>query len=163
MRTAQGTWGGVTTVIVALVMLVVLAGIAGCRDGADPPSRNEPPGAPDTTASKAPMFQSPTGNMVCVMSKASGVRCDIREREWHPPPQPSSCDFNWANGMELRDRGPGHFSCISDAPGPASVLVYGKSIRRGRYKCLSSEKGMRCFNRSNGHGFLLSREVADGF
>jgi hypothetical protein len=35
-------------------------------------------------------FQSPSTNIGCGIDR-QGVRCDIRERDWRPPPKPSSC------------------------------------------------------------------------
>ncbi len=38
------------------------------------------------------------------------------------------------------------------------VLGYGDKIKKKRFKCASKQKGMRCVNKRNGHGFFISRE-----
>jgi hypothetical protein len=109
-------------------------------------------------------FQSPSGNIGCVIVKRQGVRCDIRERSWQPPPKPDWCTVDWAGGMEVGRRGRGQFICAGDTVlNDKRKLAYGTSIRRGRFVCTSRRSGMRCRNRRNGHGFRLSRERARGF
>src|SRR6478672_1709483 len=44
-------------------------------------------------------FQSPSGNIGCYIAK-SGVRCDIRERSWKPPPKPGYCELDRGQGAE---------------------------------------------------------------
>ncbi len=109
-------------------------------------------------------FQSPSGNIGCVIDKRSGVRCDIRNRDWSPPPKPASCQLDWGHGLVVVRRGRGHFVCAGDTTlGEGRRLAYGDAIRRGRFRCVSSRSGMRCVNRRNGHGFVLSRERARRF
>jgi hypothetical protein len=109
-------------------------------------------------------FQSPSGNIGCVIDRQSGVRCDIRNRDWRPPPKPASCQLDWGQGLEVGRRGRGHFVCAGDTTlGQGRRLAYGKAIRRGRFRCVSRRSGMRCVNRRNGHGFALSRERARRF
>ena len=114
-------------------------------------------------ASAATFFQSPSGNIRCVIDRTSIARCDIGRRNWTPPPKPRSCPGDWANGMEVGFRGRGRFTCASDAVPEGRTLGYGESIRRGRFRCTSRRTGMRCVNRRNGHGFALSRERARRF
>ena len=49
-------------------------------------------GALAVTAQASTGFQSPSGNIGCFIGK-SGVRCDIRTRDWSPPPKPASCGW----------------------------------------------------------------------
>ena len=108
-------------------------------------------------------FRSPSRNIGCVM-ETSGVRCDIRHRSWSPPPKPAWCDLDWGQGLTVAKRGKGHYVCAGDTVlGSGRVLRYGKSISRGRFRCLSRRSGMRCVNRRNGHGFTLSRQHARVF
>jgi len=114
-------------------------------------------------AQAATLFQSPSGNIGCAISKA-GVRCDIAERSWRPPPKPASCPVDWGNGLTLDRRGRARFTCAGDTTlhsGPR--LPYGQSIQRGRFRCTSRTKHMRCVNKRNGHGFELSRQRARRF
>ena len=109
-------------------------------------------------ASAAKYFHSPSGNIGCGVSK-QGARCDIREKNWSPPPRPRSCNLDWGYGLTLGKRGKGRFFCGSDSLlGVGTRLGYGKSVRRGRFKCKSREDGMKCFNVRNGHGFFIARE-----
>jgi hypothetical protein len=111
----------------------------------------------------AATFKSPSGNIGCAIG-AGGVRCDIRAHAWRPPPKPASCQLDWGNGLTLGKRGRARFTCAGDTLlGAGAVLAYGRDIERGRFRCLSRRRGMRCFNRRNGHGFALSRQAARRF
>ena len=110
-------------------------------------------------------FESPSHNIGCALSAKSGVRCDIRAHTWKPPPKPSSCDVDWANGLEVTRRGFAHWVCAGDTvfTGSGRALGYRKSIQRGRFKCTSYRNGMRCVNTRNQHGFKLARRAARWF
>jgi hypothetical protein len=109
-------------------------------------------------------FQSPSGNIGCVIGRQGGARCDIRNRNWRPPPKPASCMLDWGFGLTVDRRGRGTFVCAGDTVlGQGRKLAYGKAIRRGRFRCVSRQSGMRCVNRRNGHGFALSRQRARRF
>ncbi len=109
-------------------------------------------------ASAATSFHSPSGNIRCVIAKTSFTRCDITDRDWSPPPKPSSCEFDWGDSLRVGVRGRGRFVCVSDAVDSGRTLDYGESIKRGRFRCSSRTSGMRCVNVRNGHGFALSRQ-----
>jgi len=109
-------------------------------------------------ASAATSFHSPSGNIRCVIDGTSFTRCDITNRDWSPPPKPQSCEFDWGNSLGLGLRGPGRFLCVSDAVDSGRTLDYGKSIKRGRFRCRSRMTGMRCVNVRNGHGFAVSKQ-----
>ena len=105
----------------------------------------------------AAQFQSPSGNIGCAITKG-GVRCDIRERSWQPPPKPPSCELDYGQGVTVGRRGEARFVCAGDtALGVGPPLAYGETIRRGRFRCRSRLAGMRCVNRRNRHGFFLSQ------
>jgi hypothetical protein len=115
------------------------------------------------SASAATFFETPSHNIGCVISK-SGARCDIRVREWNPPPKPASCPVDWGNGLTVGRRGSAHFVCAGDTVlGGKRVLGYRKSIRRGRFRCTSRRNGVRCLNLRNEHGFKLARRAARWF
>lgn len=114
-------------------------------------------------AQAATFFQSPSGNIGCVIS-TTGARCDIAEKSWRPPPKPASCPVDWGNGLEVSRRGKASFTCAGDTTlGMGRKLAYGKVIRAGRFRCASLQSGVRCVNRLNGHGFGLSRHRARRF
>jgi hypothetical protein len=105
-------------------------------------------------------FDSPTQNIGCIM-ESHGVRCDIRDHEWQSPPKPKNCEVDYGGGLFIGAKGRATYVCAGDTTlhsGP--VLAYGHSEHLGRYRCVSSEVGVRCVNTRNGHGFLLSRQKA---
>ena len=111
------------------------------------------------TAQALVFFKSPSGNIGCVLGKRDGVRCDIREKSWKPPPKPSWCDVDWGGGVQVGRRNRASSVCAGDTVlGADRTLRYGNSIRRGRFECFSRRTGMRCVNHRNHHGFKLSRE-----
>jgi hypothetical protein len=113
--------------------------------------------ASSATASAA-FFQSPSKNIGCYIAKG-GARCDIRERDWEPPPPPASCELDYGQGLGVDRKGRGAFVCAGDTVlnPSARLLGYGKSIERGRFRCTSKRSGVKCVNERNGHGFKLSR------
>ena len=116
---------------------------------------------PAPAAAAATFFQSPSQNIGCVIERSSGVRCDIRQRSWRPPPRPDSCPVDWASGVTVGRSGRAMFTCAGDTVlGMGSALAYGRSITRGRFRCTSRRTGMRCRNQRSGHGFRLSRARA---
>ncbi|GAC1486140.1 MAG: hypothetical protein NVS1B9_04880 [Solirubrobacteraceae bacterium] len=106
-------------------------------------------------------FQSPTGNIGCVMDSGSfgvQVRCDIDKHTWVAPPRPRSCMLDWGHGVLVSGSGRGRYVCAGDAAlhlGPH--LAYNRSITLGRLRCTSLFTGVRCLNRATGHGFTLAR------
>ena len=114
-------------------------------------------------ASAATFFKNPSGNIRCVVDATSLARCDITRRNWTPPPKPSSCPGDWANGLQVNLQGRGRFTCASDAVPDGPVLAFGDSVRRGRFRCTSRRTGMRCVNLRSEHGFALSRDRARRF
>ena len=38
------------------------------------------------------------------------------------------------------------------------MLGYGERISKKRFRCASKQKGVRCVNRRNGHGFFISSD-----
>jgi hypothetical protein len=103
-------------------------------------------------------FRSPSGNIGCVMFEG-GARCDIREREWSPPPRPASCskEVDFGQGLNVGRVGKARFVCAGDtALDPsASVLSYGTGSEVGGSECISRSDGMTCLNQA-GHGFFIS-------
>ena len=114
-------------------------------------------------ASAVTLFENPRHNIGCAIWK-SGARCDVRKREWEPPPKPDWCEVDWGNGLEVGRRGVARFVCAGDTVlGQGRRLAYGDAIRRGRFRCVSRQSGMRCVNRRNGHGFKISKQRAQLF
>jgi hypothetical protein len=115
-------------------------------------------GAGASVAAAFKGFESPSHNIGCIMY-AQGARCDILHHSWPLPKRPKSCEFDYGGSLFIGEAGRGEYGCVSDSAMDAGpVLPYGETIRKGRFVCTSEEIGVRCVNRRNGHGFLLSRQ-----
>ena len=110
-----------------------------------------------SSAQALTFFHSPSGNIRCSIL-SGGVRCDTQQKDWQPPPKPSSCHFDWGGSIGLSKHGKPHFLCVSDAVDPGRRLGYGDSLTRHRFRCTSLTSGVRCVNKRNGHGFKVSRQ-----
>ena len=51
-------------------------------------------------------FRSPSGNIGCALYEG-GARCDIRKRDWSPPPRPARCpkQVGYGQGIEVAHNG----------------------------------------------------------
>jgi hypothetical protein len=109
-------------------------------------------------------FASPSGNIYCIIDP-SGVRCDIRDRDWSPPPRPANCPpvTGYGNGIEIVPGYPARFVCAGDTTYNQNALAYGDSITAGVLHCTSAESGMTCRDLQTGHGFTLARQAYDLF
>jgi hypothetical protein len=129
------------------------------------PQHDQPSVEPEEPAtSNVTAFQTPTGNIVCG-GGSSGVRCDIGDLSWSPPPKPASCAFDWGQSLQISSDGTSAFGCVSDAvaDGGPPVLAYGESTRFGDVECTSRQDGLTCTNTRTKHGFFLSRARYDLF
>lgn len=106
-------------------------------------------------------FQSPTGNIHCLIATGEygEARCDMIELMPTYRQPPPDCDLDWGAyftvGLSSRK---GALACVGDtAVNPDSVVLgYGKTISLGGFDCTSEKSGMTCTNPA-GHGFTLSR------
>ncbi len=106
-------------------------------------------------------FRTPSGNIGCVGETARAdntVRCDIRLRNWSPPPRPRSCPLDWGQGLTLDRAGRARYVCAGDtALNTGRTLAYGTRRRIGGIVCVSRRTGLTCTNAA-GHGFTMSRD-----
>lgn len=112
------------------------------------------------TVTELTPFTSPSGNIACFIEPRY-VRCDIRERDWTPPPKPADCpEFTgWGQGLRLGAGGPADFVCAGDtALNGADALEYGDVIMAGSIECRSEESGISCWDAQSGGEFSISRE-----
>jgi hypothetical protein len=104
-------------------------------------------------------FETPSHNIGCYLDSKS-VRCDIRERNWSPPPEPKSCikfGVDWGQGIAVGAHR-ASFVCAGDTTlGGTGLLGYGHSARRGPVSCVSRTAGITCSNSDTGHGFFMAR------
>lgn len=176
-------------VVAAVVGAVALTG----RSGAPPvptPSRvpSATPGAavPATGAPDAgtgarlvdvtlfgadgPRFTTPTHNIACQLTDTSPTsdgeaRCDVTQHTWPVPPKPADCTGSWGGGASVSGTEQARLTCVSDTvadPG-LRVLGYGQALSFGGIVCDSQETGVRCVNRTTGHGFRVARASYDVF
>lgn len=104
-------------------------------------------------------FQVDDGNIACAMHQKYGVRCDIAERDWEPPPAPGPCELDYGQGLEVGKRGAGRYVCAGDTVlGLGEKVKKGTVVEKGRYTCRVRSEGVKCVNRRTGHGFTISRE-----
>ena len=114
------------------------------------------------SASALTAFNSPSGNIGCIVGTSYGARCDIKSKDWSRGPRPAGCpkEVDWGQGLIVGRTGKGHIVCAGDTAlsngGPK--LAYGDSKTVGRFKCTSRTSGMTCKNTLNGHGFFLSKQ-----
>ncbi len=105
-------------------------------------------------------FTSPSGNIGCILVP-DYARCDIRERDWSPPPRPADCPSftGYGQGIGLDTGSFARFVCAGDtAMGSGSPLGYGESITKGVITCSSAQSGITCRDSQSGHGFSIARQ-----
>jgi hypothetical protein len=106
-------------------------------------------------------FTSPSRNVGCYIDPGY-VRCDIRERNWSPPPRPADCpDYtDYGQGIALKAGAGASFVCAGDtALNGGQALEYGDKITAGSIECTSQPSRMTCWDFQYGHEFTLSREA----
>lgn len=123
-------------------------------------------------------FQSPSGDIVCVMlrdhsawdpadyGKGEGT-CQVQYFNYPAPPrqyvgadgQVSTCYLNgWGGQFSLPEGRPPHLSCVGGDLTylPVPTLEYGQSTSRGSITCASEPSGMTCTDTSSGRFFHVS-------
>jgi hypothetical protein len=100
-----------------------------------------------------------TGTNVGCALGAGGVRCDVAQRVWAPPEQPSSCTGTWGNGIALGRTGSAQFACggTSALSASAQVIPDGWDDTIGQITCQVRSFGVDCFSVASRDGFIISR------
>jgi uncharacterized protein DUF6636 len=122
---------------------------------------SQPQPTPGRSALHLAFFRSPTGNIGCAI--AEGIaRCDIRNRNWSPPPRPRSCngETGYGQGLVVGTTGRARFVCAGDtALNPSGrALPYGRDSQVEGFTCHSATDGITCRSTRTGRGFLLNSE-----
>ena len=108
-------------------------------------------------------FQSPSGNIYCVLG-STGAACDISDHAYQLPPPPECAQhLAWGDRFRLDAGKPAAMSCHGDTlrvPGEPT-LDYGQTTSAGTLSCQSELSGMRCTDSSTGHYFRISRDSFD--
>jgi len=104
-------------------------------------------------------FQSPSGNIGCVMIDGY-ARCDAAKHAWAAP-RPADCppQSDAGQGLEVDASGAAGVVCAGDTTlsTSAPVLEYGTASESGGTVCVSRKAGTTCTNAA-GHGFTVSAE-----
>ncbi len=116
-------------------------------------------------------FQSPTGNIHCMMiphdnrdnrdNGAARVVCEIADTSYERPPKPSECHLGgWGNRITLDQGSMPTWTCHGDSMSGTEfpTLQYGQTRSAGTITCDDEPTGMKCTDSSTGHYFRLSRE-----
>jgi hypothetical protein len=105
-------------------------------------------------------FQSPSGNIACLMG-ASDVACDVSDHTYPVPPgPPCSQHLSWGDRFRLQVGEAAGMPCHGDTlrvPGE-QTLNYGQTISAGSISCESQPTGMKCTDSGTGHFFRVSRD-----
>jgi hypothetical protein len=105
-------------------------------------------------------FQTPTGNIVCLLAGDQGhVTCRVAEHTWEIPDD-TSCEQDWmADEVTLDSGGVWLGSCQGGAemPGRANVLEYGSRLSQDLLACTSTDAGVSCEHMRSGRGVTVSR------
>lgn len=106
-------------------------------------------------------FQSPTGNIHCLMDAEGAfayVRCDLRELVPSHTRAPADCDLDWGSAFAVEDQGKGYLAYVGDTVQDRRnpVLPYGEAISWGGISCVSARTGVTCTD-ADGHGFSVAR------
>jgi hypothetical protein len=117
-----------------------------------------PEPSPATNVVHVSSFRTPSSNIGCAIAGGS-ARCDIKQRDWEPPPKPADCDVDFGQGIAVGGRGPS-FVCAGDtALNPTGPVVpYGTDTQVGRFLCASREDGVTCQNTATKRGFFIARD-----
>jgi hypothetical protein len=119
-----------------------------------------PPTSPAVVAGGTRWFRSPSGNIHCAIEDTAAV-CEIREYTYKPPPEPSTCEFDWGQTVAVttKPRPEAAFQCVSDSvySDKATALAYGATVTHNGFSCASRQDGIQCTHVASGRGFVLGR------
>jgi hypothetical protein len=105
-------------------------------------------------------FQSPSGNIVCILG-VEGVACDVSDHTYQVPPgPPCSQHLSWGDRFSMQTGQPAQLECHGDTlrvPGE-QTLGYGQTISAGSLSCASDPAGVKCTDSRTGHYFRVSRD-----
>ncbi len=118
---------------------------------------------PATARADEGPFQSPSGNIACIMG-SGGAACDVSDHTYQLPPGPPCSQHSaWGGRFSLQQGQAAEMECHNDTlrvPG-ARTLDYGQTVSGGTITCESQPSGMKCTDSSTGHYFRVSRDSYD--
>jgi hypothetical protein len=109
-------------------------------------------------------FQSPSGNVVCIIwvpdTGAANVGCQVQHFTYAKPP-PGQCNLGgWGSQIALSQGDLPDFECVGGvlAVPPMPTLGYGQTHTVGVMTCDSEPAGVTCTDTGTGHFFRMSRD-----
>ena len=117
--------------------------------------------SPATARADSHYFQSPSGNIVCVIDDSSAT-CDVSDSTYQPPP-PLDCGKQIPTGSRFMLT-PGNVGTIACRGDSLRVLAqpsldYGRTVSAGAITCDNEPTGLKCTDTSSGHFFQLSKNA----
>jgi hypothetical protein len=109
-------------------------------------------------------FQSPSGNITCVMSALQGTAprasCGSVDRTWVIPPRPMTCTGAFGDQIDLVLGSSPALVCHSDTTRGSGLptLQYGETRSVASLTCQSEPASITCTDSGTGHFFRISRE-----
>lgn len=116
---------------------------------------------PATARAESNSFQSPSGNIVCLMypNGPNTALCEIADHTWVAPPRSPDCHLNWGSRFRLEQGSAVVFACYhQEMPTPDETLDYGQTRSVGAITCDSEPGSVTCTDSSTGHFFRVSQE-----
>lgn len=122
-------------------------------------------GAGPAMAQEYYAFQSPTGNIGCIIvtEEETSVRCDLADFAASFTDD-GECELDFGHAFAVGQYGRAGAICAGDTvlDDGAEVLEYGEEIYINGITCWSERSGLSCAN-DNGHGFSLSKRRQEVF
>jgi hypothetical protein len=107
-------------------------------------------------------FQTPSGNIACIVNNDAGdVRCDIEHVNFAVPPEPASCELDWGQTFIIdAEDVSADFACVGDTLlGPDQPKVpAGTSVVIGRSICEVDTRSIACTVSETDGGLFLSED-----
>ena len=120
-------------------------------------------GFPATAHADIENFQSPSGNIFCILD-SNGAACDVRDHAYQLPRPPECAQMlAWGDRFTLDVGKPAAITCHGDTlqvPGE-STLNYGQTQSAGTLSCQSQPSGIKCTDSKTGHYFRAARDSYD--
>lgn len=113
---------------------------------------------PQAIAEQKAGFQTPSGNIYCLLQENNELRCQLSENTAKLPPQPKDCNLDWGSSFGMDLKGKATRLCYGDTIANANypVLAYGKTWRKQGFTCVSKTSGVTCTNQAK-RGWQISK------
>ena len=109
-------------------------------------------------------FQSPSGDITCVMSAFQGIAprasCGVVDPAYVIPPRPQSCLGAFGDQIDMVEGSSPAMVCHSDTTRGSGLptLQVGETRSLASFTCKSEPAAITCTDSTTGHFFRISRE-----